>query len=242
MRLGDAADDDDVQVLGGEVGREAPAAVLRVVAADQLGVGLRQVERRAVGLREAGDHEDQEPDEPRDHVPDLALRLDDRHKRQRAGHHDRAEEREAHRDLVGDELRRRAHSPEEAVLGARGPAPEQQAVERDRPEREEVEDPDRHVDAVEAEALLDVAERDDRERRDPGEDHDRRGDVVQGGDRRARMVVLLADQLERVRQRLEKAERPNAVGPVARLEAAEELPLQHRQHRHDREDHREDHD
>ena len=46
------------EVLGHVVGGEAPAAVLGVVAADELGVGLGEVERRAVGLGEAGDQED----------------------------------------------------------------------------------------------------------------------------------------------------------------------------------------
>ena len=41
-----AGDDDDVEVLGREERGEAAAAVLGVVAADQLGVGLGEVERR----------------------------------------------------------------------------------------------------------------------------------------------------------------------------------------------------
>ena len=43
----------DVEVLGREERGEAAAAVLGVVAADELGVGLGEVERRAVGLGEA---------------------------------------------------------------------------------------------------------------------------------------------------------------------------------------------
>ena len=58
-------DDEHVEVLGEVVGGEAPAAVLGVVAADELGVGLGQVERRAVGLGEARGEEDQEADELR---------------------------------------------------------------------------------------------------------------------------------------------------------------------------------
>ena len=44
---------------------EAHGAVLGVVAGDQLRLGLRQVERQAVGLGEGGDQEDQEAEELR---------------------------------------------------------------------------------------------------------------------------------------------------------------------------------
>ena len=50
------------------------------------------------------------------HVPDLTPRLDDRDQRQGAGHHHRAQQRQAHRDLVGDQLGGGLHRPEEAVL------------------------------------------------------------------------------------------------------------------------------
>ena len=72
------------EVLGEQEGDEARAAVLGDVAADQLGVGLDEVERRAVGLGEAGDQEDQEADELRDEVPHARLGMDDRGQRQRA--------------------------------------------------------------------------------------------------------------------------------------------------------------
>ena len=49
----DAGDDQHVDVLGEEERREAPAAVLGVVAADELGVGFGQIERRAVRLGES---------------------------------------------------------------------------------------------------------------------------------------------------------------------------------------------
>src|SRR4029453_1609017 len=89
--------------------------------------GLREGEGGAVRLREPGDHEDQEADYLGHDVPDGVLCLDEPDQRQRAPHHDRAEQGEAHRDLVGDELRRGAHRAEEAVLRARRPPPEQQA-------------------------------------------------------------------------------------------------------------------
>ena len=50
--------------------REAHSAVLGLVAGDELGVGFDEVERRAVGLGEARDQEDEEADELRDDEPD----------------------------------------------------------------------------------------------------------------------------------------------------------------------------
>ena len=78
-----------------------------------------------------------------------SCQLDDLGQRQRAGHHDHADDREALRDLVGDQLRGGAHRAEERVLRARRPAAEHQPVERDAAERERVQDPDARVDAVE---------------------------------------------------------------------------------------------
>ena len=126
-----AGDHDHVQVLRREERREAAAAVLRVVAADELGVGLGEVERRAVGLGEAGDHEDQEADELRaDHPEVRLLPLDDVDQRQRADHHDHADEREALGDLVGDQLRGGAHRAEEASTSS--PRPSRRASGRRR--------------------------------------------------------------------------------------------------------------
>ena len=53
QRHGDPGDDQHVQVLGEQERDQAHAAVLGDVARDQLGVGLGQVERGAVGLGEA---------------------------------------------------------------------------------------------------------------------------------------------------------------------------------------------
>ena len=52
---------------------EAHAAVLGVVAGDELLLGLGQVERRARRLGGAGDQEDDEADELRDDEPDRRL-------------------------------------------------------------------------------------------------------------------------------------------------------------------------
>ena len=113
-------------------------------------------------------------------------------------HH--AEQRQPHRDLVGDQLRGRAHRPQEAVFGARGPAAEQQPVEGDRADGEEVEDPDRDVDPVEADPVLDVAPGDDRQRQHAGEDRQQRAEDEQGRDRVLGPEGLLGDRACRRRR------------------------------------------
>ncbi len=170
----------------------------------------------------------------------VALGVDDVDQRERAAHHDHAEQGEAHRDLVGDQLGGAAHRAEQAVLGARGPAAEQQAVEGDRADGEEVEDADRHVDPVEADAVLHVAPGDDRQGEHAGEDRQQRAEDEQGPDRVGRAEGLLGEQLADVGKRLQQAEGADPVGPVAVLEAADQLALQHRHQRQDAEDHAED--
>ena len=60
---------------------------------------------------------------------------------QAAGRHQHADQREAHRDFVGDDLRGRAHRAEERVLRVRRPAGEDDAVHAHRSEREHVQQP-----------------------------------------------------------------------------------------------------
>ena len=62
-------DRDHVHVLGQEEQREAHRAVLGVVAGHELLLGFREVERRAVGLGDAGDQEDEEADRLQEDVP-----------------------------------------------------------------------------------------------------------------------------------------------------------------------------
>ena len=83
-------------------------------AADQLALGLGQVERRAVGL---ADHRDHVDDERRDSSSDgtnqqsscCAATISRR--RHRAGVEEHRDERQAHRDLVGDHLGRERRPP-----------------------------------------------------------------------------------------------------------------------------------
>jgi hypothetical protein len=105
--------------------REAEAGVLGVVPADQLGLGLGEVERGPVGLGQAGQDEHQEHGELRDHEPvgqetqQLAggLDLDDAAGGQGAGVHDHADQRQALGDLVADHLGAGAHPAKQRVVG-----------------------------------------------------------------------------------------------------------------------------
>ena len=74
QRGGDRRDGDHVHVLGEEEQRELQRGVLGVEAADELALGLGQVERRTVGLahhRDAVDDEGRQHDDrvPRGHLP-----------------------------------------------------------------------------------------------------------------------------------------------------------------------------
>ena len=185
------------------------------------------------------------PDELRDDVPHARLALDDADERQRARGHDHADEREALRHLVGDELRRRAHRAEERVLRAARPAAEHEAVERDRAQREDPQRSDRHVHAVQAglgaEDVRRGAERDDGDDAGGRDDREDRRDAVQERHRVPGPEVLLAEELQDVGDRLQRAERADAVRAVALLEAAEHLAVGHEHDRHEVEDDQEDH-
>src|SRR6185436_2475858 len=75
-----------------------------------------------------------------------------------------------------------------------------------------------------------------------GQHRDRGREREQPPDRRARAELLLEQQLPDVGHRLQDPERADAVGPVAVLEAAEQLALGQQRDRDQVEDDREDHD
>ena len=107
-----------VDVLGEEEQRELQAGVLGVEAADQLALGLGEVEGGAVGLADHRDHVDDERRQQDQAEPQRVLRGDDLRRRHRAGVEEDRDEREAHRDLVGDHLRARAQAAEQGVRRA----------------------------------------------------------------------------------------------------------------------------
>ena len=96
--------------------------VLGVEAADQLLLGLDEVERRSVQLGGGGDQEDDErarmPVATRLHLARLDLVGDDPAGAQRAGDQDDRGQAEPERRLVADHLRRGPHRAEQRVLRA----------------------------------------------------------------------------------------------------------------------------
>src|SRR5207248_3151335 len=119
-------------------------------------------------------------------------------------------------------------------------------VERDAGEREDVQRPDRYVDAVQAdtgaEDVLHVAERDQRERGDGGQDRERRSDSKQIADARSGPRGLFRRELDDLGERLHQPERPHTVRPVAILEPTEQLSLVPDQDREEQEHDQEDHE
>ena len=129
--------------------------------ADELRLGFDEVEGRAVRLRDGRDQIDGKPDDLRDDVPELGLRVHDAGERRRPRQNQHADDRHRHRELVADHLRRRAHAAQQRKLRAGGPARERDAVDADRSQGEDEQDPGVDVaDPPQRRAAL--GERDDR--------------------------------------------------------------------------------
>src|SRR5436190_306897 len=243
----EARERDHVHVLGHLEQAPAHPRVLGVVAGDELLLCFGQVEGGTARLRDAADQEDQEADRLRDDVPErVRLVVDDVDERERAGRDYDAEHRERERDLVGDELRAGAHRAEQRVLRLTRPAADNEAVDPDRAEREDEDQADRDVrdDAVDVVVpdVPPVPVRDDRERRQRRENRDDWREDVGDVDRRGREKALLADELDQVGNRLEKAVRAGAVGAVAELHAPESLALEQRRIGEGQQDEIDDHE
>ena len=133
--VGQRRDGDHVDVLGEEEQRELQRRVLGVEAADQLGLGLRQVERApgwsprpprsrrsrrrpAAGSRPARPVNSSRRRSARCRRP----ARDDPGRRHRAGVEEHRDDRQPHRDLVADHLRGRAQPAEQRVRRARTPS------------------------------------------------------------------------------------------------------------------------
>ena len=89
------------------------------------------------------------------------------------------------------------------------------------------------------------ANRDEREARDGEHERDDRREAVDDAVRTHRRVLALEDEFHRVRERLQKAERADAVRAEADLEAREQPSLdqrhvRRRRHRDEHDDHRAD--
>ena len=225
-----AGDVEHVDVLREEEPRELHRRVLGHVARDQLALGLGEVERQAVGLADHRDDVDHERREQRDDPPEPLLRRHDLRRRHRPGDDEDRHQRQTHRELVGDHLRGRADRAEQRVRGAGRPAAEHDAVHADRRARQDVQHRHREVGqlqrGLDAEHADRRPERDDREHQERAEHRDHRRDdvdhLVGGLDGH----VLLDQQLHRVGERLEQAERAVHVGAGPLLHAADDLALE----------------
>ena len=114
-----------------------------MVAGDQLLLGLRKVEGRAIGLGDARRQVDVEAhrlqeDEPAwNHAkPGARLTVDDLGQRERVAQEDHARERQAIRQLVADHLGRRPQAAEQRVLVVRAPAGQHYPIHAHRGDRE----------------------------------------------------------------------------------------------------------
>ena len=136
------------------------------------------------------------------------------------GGHQHADEREAHRDFVADDLRGGAQATEERVLRVRCPAGEDDAVHAHRRHREDVEQA-----GVDVRQHPRVGERNHRPRRERGSKRQHRRDKEQRAARTGRDDDLLEQHLQHVGERLQQSERADAIGPDAHLHPADYLPL-----------------
>ncbi len=123
-----------------------------------------------------------------------------------AGHHQHHHQAEAHRDFVADHLRRGAQRAQEGVLRVRGPARDDDAVDLQRGDGHQ-----------EQQAGVDVGQRDARAEGHHRPGGQRRHDGHDGAEheqalvRRRRDDDFLDEQLERVGDRVQQAQRPDAV-------------------------------
>src|SRR2546425_7540360 len=239
----DRADHRHVAVFREREHRAPPhARVLREPAGNELRLGFGQIERRAVRLGERRDEVDQERERKDQRVHERAcLGARDVDHRQGSHDEDHRHEREDLGDLVGDELTGRPETTNERVFVVRSPAGDDDAEHGHRTERRQIEKPN-----VEVRANNVLGERQD----DPGSEHGaedergRRNEKPAVG--RGRADVLLRNELERVRERLQEAKGSDVIRAETvlddRLDLALEVDLQQRtvQNEEEREAHRDD--
>ena len=113
-------------------------------AGHDLRLAFGHVEGRAVGFGDAGNEVHQEQRQQRQPEPVQQTALLSQHdlvQIQAAGGHQHAHQSEAHGDFVGDDLRRRPHRAEEGILGVGRPAGDDHAVDAQRGQRQQVQQP-----------------------------------------------------------------------------------------------------
>ena len=141
-------------------------------------------------------------DEPAvDHLP-----VDDLVQVQRSADHEDRDDRETHRELVGDHLGRGADASDEGELRVGGPSGQRDAVDAEGGNRENVEDADvqvgdRHLDAEEG-----ASEGKDRQHEDRRDHHELRSEPEVELVHPGRDKVLLGQELDRVGDHLAETE------------------------------------
>ena len=155
------------------------------------------------------------------------LLQDDAARREGAGVHEHADDRQSHRRLVAQHLRRGAHRAEQRVLRPRRPAGEHDAVHAEAGHGEEPQHADRGVGELQ-ERLMgaephDAAERDDGEGEEHGEGGHERCDEVHRLVGHGRRRMLLEEQLDPVGEGLEHPEGAGLVGSDPVLHVGDDL-------------------
>ena len=201
-----------------------------MIPGDELRVGLGQIERQAVGLGEGGDEEDQEARQLPQDVPAVGLLVGhDVAEPERPGRHQDADDGHAHRQLVRDELRRRAKPAHEGIFVVRRPAGESHPVDAHRGEGQHdqntvVDVGDLQAD-VAAEGVQRRTEGHDREGDERGDEDQRRSQDVDRLVDEGRDDGLLEEKLDPVGQRLQEAERPDPIGAPPILDPGRDAPF-----------------
>ena len=238
----DRGNRDHGRVFRQEKERPAEAAVFGVKAGGQFGFGFRQIERRAIGFRHHGDRKNKERDQPQreelEGKPDMLglLRLHDSDHAQgadaffiKAGHQDRGNYRQAHRDFVGNHLRAGAQRAHQRVVGVGRPSRHDHAEHAQRRNAQHEQHADIHVgDGVRG------AEGHNNKDGECGDHDDQRRDPEDERVGLGRHDVFLDQKLERVGDGLQQAVGADSHGAQANLHVRQNFPLQpvHGDHGH----------
>ena len=111
----------------------------------QLPLGFWEIEWRTVGFTDHGGHINQETREQDDSEPNGLLGYHDLRGRHRSRVDEDRDEGQTHRDLIRDDLRRRAQASEEWIRGPRRPSGQNKSVDTDRRNRQHVKNRDGEV-------------------------------------------------------------------------------------------------
>ena len=168
------------------------------------------------------------------------MRLHDRAQLERAGGHDDAHQREPHENLVADHLADGSKAAQQGVLVVGRPTGEGDAVNGHRRHGEEEQQANVEVGDDDG-----TGKRNDREGHERGGDDDARSEDEDGFIGEAWDPVLLREDLDHVRDDLQKTKRPDTVRTVPLLPKREHAAFEPDQaggHRQHRDQYAEDHD